>query len=334
MLEGLGREQLVHMLRLMMRIRHFEDRVFELLGRNVLTGASHVYAGSEAVAVGACSAVTGKDYITSTHRGHGHCIARGGDLKLMMAELCGKKTGYCRGRGGSMHIADVAAGNLGATGVVGGHIPVATGAAVACKIKGESRIVLCFFGDGASNNGSFHESLNLAGAWKLPVVYVCENNMYGMSVPWAKAAAIKDVAKRAEAYGFEGIVVDGQLPLEVRRAVLAAAEKARGGGGPTLVEAKTYRYRGHSRSDARKYRTKEEEEYWRGRCPILLFRKLLDEKGIFSQAESDRLNEEVVREVDEAEKFAMESPYPDRTELFEDVYANWIEGEKGLVRKS
>ncbi|MCX7806766.1 MAG: thiamine pyrophosphate-dependent dehydrogenase E1 component subunit alpha, partial [Planctomycetota bacterium] len=256
-------------------------------------------------------------------------------LKLMMAELCGKKTGYCRGRGGSMHIADVAAGNLGATGVVGGHIPVATGAAVACKLKGEGRAVLCFFGDGASNNGAFHESLNLAGAWKLPVVYVCENNMYGMSVPWAKAAAVKDVAKRAEAYGFEGMVVDGQLPLDVRRAVLVAMEKARNGGGPTLVEAKTYRYRGHSRSDARKYRTKEEEEYWRARCPILLFRKLLDGNGIFSQAESDRLNEEVVREIDEAEKFALqESPYPDPSELFEDVYVHWIEGEKGLVRRT
>jgi len=320
-------------LKKMMRIRAFEDKVFELLARDVLKGASHVYAGEEAVAVGACSAIGPDDYITSTHRGHGHCLARGGDLKLMLAELCGKATGYCRGRGGSMHIADVRAGNLGATGIVGGNIPVATGAALACKLKKKDQVVLCFFGDGASNNGTFHESLNMAGVWKLPIVYICENNLYGMSVSIKIACAIRDIAKRAASYDMPGVVVDGQMILEVKEAVEEAVARARRGEGPTLIECKTYRYRGHSRSDPRKYRTKEEEQFWHERDPINLFTELLKKDGLMTAAAIEAVQKEVDEEMARAEHFALEeSPYPDPSQLYEDVYFGWTKGKYGLEK--
>ena len=318
-------------LRRMMMIRAFEDKIFELLSRDVLKGASHVYAGEEAVAVAACAAIGPDDYITSTHRGHGHCIARGGELKYMLAELCGKATGYCKGKGGSMHIADVRAGNLGATGIVGGNIPVATGAGLACKLNGRGQVTLCFFGDGASNNGTFHESLNMAGVWKLPVVYICENNLYGMSVAVERACAVKDIAVRASSYDMPGVIVDGQRVLEVKTAVEEAVERARKGEGPTLIECKTYRYRGHSRSDPRKYRTKEEEQYWHDRDPIKLFSQDLIEQGIMAKEEIEALRKELDAEMAEAEDFALnQSPYPDPATLLEDVYAEWIEGRYGL----
>jgi len=326
-------KELIGYLKKMMEIRAFEDKVFELLSRDVLKGASHVYAGEEAVAVGACACIGPDDYITSTHRGHGHCIARGGDLKLMLAELCGKETGYCRGRGGSMHIADVRAGNLGATGIVGGNIPVATGAALACKMKKKGQVVLCFFGDGASNNGVFHESLNMAGVWKLPVIYICENNLYGMSVSVQRACAVKDIASRASAYDMPGVIVDGMKVLEVKKAVGEAVERARADEGPTLVECKTYRYRGHSRSDPRKYRTREEEQEWWEKCPIKQFSAYLIERGIITGEEFEALQKEVDEELAEAEEFALnQSPYPDPSTLYEDVYVGYIQGEKGLVK--
>lgn len=328
-----SKDEMAFLLKQMMHIRAFEDKVFELLGRDVLKGASHVYAGQEAVAVGAMAAITPKDYITSTHRGHGHCMARGGELKLMLAELCGKETGYCRGRGGSMHIADVNAGNLGATGIVAGNLPVATGAALACQMKDEGQVTLCFFGDGASNNGTFHESLNMAGVWNLPVVYICENNLYGMSVSVERACSVEDIATRSSSYGMDGVIVDGQRVLDVQATVAEAAEKARTGGGPTLVEAKTYRYRGHSRSDPRAYRTKEEEAYWRDRDPIKLFRELMLKEGVMSDEAMDAIEAEVDAEMAEAEKFTLEeSAYPDPSTLFEDVYAGWIQGKYGLER--
>jgi pyruvate dehydrogenase E1 component alpha subunit len=323
----------IGLLKRMMEIRAFEDKVFELLARNILQGASHVYAGQEAVAVGACSAITDRDYITSTHRGHGHCLALGADLKLMMAELCGKATGYCKGRGGSMHIADVSKRNLGATGIVGGNIPVGTGAGLACQLQKKDSVVLCFFGDGASNEGTFHESLNMAGKWRLPVVYICENNLYGMSVAFSRACAVTDVCGRARGYAMEGMKVDGQKVLEVREAVLEAAERARKGGGPTLIEAMTYRYRGHSRSDPRVYRTKEEEAYWHGRDPIKLFSADLLKEGIVTEESFAALQGEVDKALAAAEKFAVEeSPYPDPSEVMDDVYVGWVEGPKGLVR--
>jgi TPP-dependent pyruvate/acetoin dehydrogenase alpha subunit len=330
---GLAPEFKMGLLRRMMEIRAFEDKVFELLGRNILQGASHVYAGQEAVAVGACSAIEDRDYVTSTHRGHGHCIALGADLKLMMAELCGKATGYCKGRGGSMHIADVSNRNLGATGIVGGNLPVATGAGLACQMQKKDSAVLCFFGDGASNEGNFHESLNMAGKWKLPVVYICENNLYGMSVAFSRACAVDSICGRAAGYAMPGDVVDGQRVLEVRQAVLEAVARARKGDGPTLIEAKTYRYRGHSRSDPRVYRTKEEEAYWHGRDPIALFKDDLAKEGVLTEESFAALQAEVDQALAAAEKFAVEeSPYPDPSEVMDDVYSGWVETEKGLVR--
>jgi len=326
-----SKDELAYYLKQMMRIRAFEEKVFELLARNVLQGASHVYAGQEAVAVGACAAIGPDDLLTSTNRGHGHCVARGGELKYMLAELCGKATGYCRGRGGSMHIADVSVGNLGATGIVAGNIHVGTGAAIACKFNGRGQATLCFFGDGASNNGTFHESLNLAGAWKLPVVYCVENNLYGMSVPFKFACAVDNVADRAPGYDMPGVMVDGMRVLEVKRAVQKAVEHVRAGNGPYLVEAKTYRYRGHSRSDPCAYRTKEEEKYYHDRDPILQLSILVQNERIMTKPEVEAVQAEVDAEMVEAERFALEeSPYPDPSELTQDVYAEWREGPLGL----
>jgi 2-oxoisovalerate dehydrogenase E1 component len=341
---GLDKAKALDLLRQMWEVRMFEDRVYELLGRNVIKGASHLYAGQEAVAVGAISALDDEDLITSTHRGHGHCHARGASLagseeariehyKKMLAELCGRATGYCLGRGGSMHIADVQKGNLGATGIVGGNIPVATGAALAQQMMGSGRVVVCFFGDGASNTGNFHEALNLASRWCLPVVYVVENNLYGMSVPFCNTSAILDIAERACAYGIPGKVVDGMDVLSVRQAVGEAVERARQGQGATLIEAKTYRYYGHSRSDPRAYRTKEEEQAWHDRDPIETFARRLVESGVCAQEEIDALEAQVEGEIDEAQEFALNSPFPDPAELEAFVYAPFKWTEADYVRE-
>ncbi len=344
--EGLTKEGALDLLRQMWEIRKFENRVYEMLGRNVIKGASHLYAGQEAVAVGAVSVLREDDLITSTHRGHGHCHARGAALtkteeervehyNKMLAELCGRATGYCLGRGGSMHIADVEKGNLGATGIVGGNIPVATGAALAQQMLESERVVLCFFGDGASNTGNFHESLNLASRWCLPVVYIVENNLYGMSVPFCNTSALLDIADRSRAYGMEGAVVDGMDVIAVRRAVGEAVERARMGGGPTLIEAKTYRYYGHSRSDPRAYRTKEEEQDWHDRDAIETFARRLVESGICTQDEIDALEAKLEDQIDAAETFAMNSPFPDPSELEDLVYApfRWTEEDYARERR-
>src|SRR4030042_384148 len=256
----LSKERALDLLRQMWEIRLFEERVYDLLGKSQVKGASHLYAGEEAVAVGAVSVLRDDDWITSAHRGHGHCHARGASMakseperaehfNKMMAELCGRATGYCLGRGGSMQIADVQKGNLGATGIVGGNIPVATGAGLAQKMMKKDSVVLCFFGDGAANTGNFHESLNMAALWKLPVVYIVENNLYGMSVPLTKATAKLEIADRGCAYGIPGEVVAGMDLMAVRKAVATAAARGRKGQGPSLVECKTYRWSGPSRSD-------------------------------------------------------------------------------------
>ena len=281
--QGLTKEQLVGYLRQVMEIRALENNIANLLSKAVLKGASHLYAGEEAVAVGAVAALRDNDLITSTHRGHGHAHAHGDShaktpeakqehYDKMMAEVLGKSGGYCKGKGGSMHIADVEHGNLGATGIVGGNIPVAVGAGLAQKLMKTDRVVVCFFGDGASNTGNFHESLNMASLWNLPVIFVCENNLYAMSVPWNKATKLPDVASRACAYGIPGEVVDGMDVLAVRGAVAKAAERARRGEGPTLIEAKTYRWFGHSHSDPRAYRTRQEEAEWKERDPITVMK--------------------------------------------------------------
>ena len=343
---GLTKSQALDLLRQMWEIRLFEERVYDLLGRNIIKGASHLYAGQEAVAVGAVSVLRDDDLITSTHRGHGHCHARGAAIaqteeakqehyNKMMAELCGRETGYCLGRGGSMHIADVEKGNLGATGIVGGNIPVATGAGLAQTMQGTDRVVLCFFGDGASSTGNFHESLNLAGLWKLPVIYIVENNLYGMSVPIEKAAAKPDIADRACAYDMPGEVVNGMDLLAVRAAVNRAVERARRGEGPSLIECQTYRWYGHSRSDPRKYRTKEEEAEWKARDPIPSFAARLVEQGICTQDDIDALEEKVEDAIEQATQFALDSPFPAPEELENFVYApfRWTEEDYARERQ-
>jgi len=329
--KDLSREELLDILRRMWEIRLFEDKVYDLLGENIIKGASHLYAGEEAVAVGAVAALRDDDLITSTHRGHGHCHARGDSLaegpvakqehlNKMMAELCGRATGYCRGRGGSMHIADVQKGNLGATGIVGGNIPVATGAALSMKLQGEDRCVVCFFGDGASNTGNFHESLNMASAWTLPVVYVVENNLYGMSVPFEKVSATPDIAARATAYDMPGVVVDGMDPIAVYEAVSAALARARRGEGPTLIECKTYRWLGHWTGDPQTYRTREEVEEWKKKDPIAHWRKRLVEEGLYTDAELDAMDKAAADAVEAAAEFALNSPGPDPAHVLDDVF--------------
>jgi len=329
---GLTKAKALDMLQQMWEIRMFEDTVYDLLGKNLIRGASHLYAGQEAVAVGAMSTLREDDLITSTHRGHGHCHARGAVLHTtdeerqehynkMMAELCGRSTGYCKGRGGSMHIADVEHGNLGATGIVGGNLPVATGAGLAQKMQGTERVVLCFFGDGASNTGNFHESLNLASLWQLPVVYIIENNLYGMSVPLSCSTCTPEIATRGSAYNIPYNIVDGMDVLTVRKAVADAIEHTRSGNGPFLLECQTYRWYGHSRSDPRAYRTKEEEAAWKERDPIPNFAAQLVAEGVATQAEIDAIEAKVKGEIQVATDFALNSPMPPVEELELYVYA-------------
>jgi len=325
-------EELIGYLRKMLEIRYFEEKVMDLLSRDIVKGASHMYAGEEAVAVGACSAIREDDYITSTHRGHGHCIAKGGDPKLMLAELCGKATGYCKGRGGSMHIADVRAGNLGATGIVGSNIPVATGAGLSVRLRNTDQVVLCFFGDGAANTGAFHESLNMAAIWKLPVVYICENNLYGMSVSVKRAFPFEDISERAKGYSIPGVIANGMDVLDVREVVGKAVARARNGDGPTLVECKTYRYYGHSRSDPRIYRTREEEKAWRARDTIRNFAQKLMDEGVLTPEGLNDLEDQVTKEIEEAEEFALSSTYPSVESLYDDVYTEiWTDSKTSIT---
>lgn len=310
------------MYRDMWRIRQFERKVDQFISRGDITGTTHLYIGEEATAVGAINALKDEDYISSTHRGHGHAIAKGSDIKEMMAELFGKRTGACKGKGGSLHIIDTSTNNLGANGIVGGGIPIAVGAALALKMQNRDEVVLNFFGDGAMNQGAFHEAANLAAAWNLPVVFLCENNQYGMSTSIEKAFKIKDLAKRGEAYGIPGVRVDGNKALEVYDTVLEAAKKARNGGGPSLIVSETYRWKGHSKSDAKVYRTKEEEEEWKQRDPIADFEQILIEQNLLDEDKIKEIKNEVDAEVKEAVEFAKESPYPDKDEIFDDVYVD------------
>jgi pyruvate dehydrogenase E1 component alpha subunit len=282
--------------------------------------------GEEAVAVGAMANLRDDDVITSTHRGHGHFIAKGGSLKEMWAELYGKRTGVCKGKGGSMHIADLRKGELGANGIVGGGIPHAVGAGLAFKLSKSDRVAVAFFGDGASNQQNFHEGLNLASIWRLPVVFICENNLYQISLPYSKQQAIRSVAERGSAYGVPGVEVDGQDVLAVYEVVKEAVERARKGEGPTLIEAKTYRYMGHFEGDPQVYRKKEEVEWWRkNKDPIELFKKKLLDMGI-SEEELRAIDAKVEEEVKDAVKFAEESPYPESKELYEDVFSTPTKG--------
>ncbi len=318
--DRLSREALADCLRKMHLIRRFEEAAEDSYIKGKSYGTMHLSIGQEASAVGVCSALSVRDYITSTHRGHGHCIAKGGDVKLMFAEFLGRETGYCRGRGGSMHIADPSMGNLGANGIVGGGLPIAVGAAFSAKRLKTGAVAVSFFGDGANNEGAFHESLNLASVWKLPVVFVCENNLYGMSVSTERSTAVKDVAARAAGYGMPGVIVDGNDFAAVAQATFEATERARAGDGPTLIECKTYRTRGHSRSDRNRYRTKEEIEAWRARDPILRFEAELVDLGLFDRVELEAIAAKAEREVADGVAFAEASPTPDVASLADNVY--------------
>ena len=317
--DRLSRDQLGEALLKMHRIRRFEEAAEDSYIKGKSYGTMHLSIGQEATAVGICAALSDRDYITSTHRGHGHCIAKGADVKRMFAEFLGRETGYCHGRGGSMHIADPSKGNLGANGIVGGGLPIAVGAALSAKKLRTGAVAVSFFGDGANNEGAFHESLNFASVWKLPVVFVCENNLYGMSVSTARSTAVKDVAERASAYAMPGVIVDGNNFAEVAEASFEAVNRARRGEGPTLIESKTYRTRGHSRSDRNRYRTKEEIEAWKARDPIHLFEDELETLGLVSRAEIQVIRAAADAEIKEGVAFAEASVLPSAAELLRDV---------------
>jgi acetoin:2,6-dichlorophenolindophenol oxidoreductase subunit alpha len=305
----------------MWRIRRFEEAVDDLFARGLMHGTMHLSIGQEASATGTCFALRDDDAITSTHRGHGHCIAKGADLERMMAELLAKETGYCRGRGGSMHIADAATGNLGANGIVAGGIPIAAGAGLAYQLQGIDRVVVSFFGDGATNEGAFHEGVNLASIWKLPVVFVCENNKYGMSFSTEKSMAVESVAERATAYGIPGVTVDGNDVEAVHEAVTAAADRARNGDGPTLVEALTYRWKGHSKSDKNLYRTREEIAEWRDKDPIGRFESLVVDRGVLDAAAVEEVRNSATNDIRDAARRANAAPDADPADLLDAVYA-------------
>jgi acetoin:2,6-dichlorophenolindophenol oxidoreductase subunit alpha len=313
--------QLKEALRRMHLIRKFEEMAEEAYMRGLTHGTMHLSIGQEASAVGSTMALRLTDYITSTHRGHGHCIGKGAEPKLMFAEFFGKEEGYCRGRGGSMHIADVASGNLGANGIVGGGLPIAVGAALAIKQQKRDDVAICFFGDGASNEGAFHESLNMAAIWKLPVIFVCENNKYGMSVSTERSMAVPNVADRAAAYAMPGVIVDGNMLPDVAEAVLTAIARARSGQGPTLIECKTYRTRGHSRSDRNRYRTKEEIDEWKARDPIPLFEAELLSYKIATEAELNDIRDAAFAEVESGLEYAQKGTDPDVRDVTRDVYS-------------
>lgn len=316
----LDKDKAVEMLEKMLLTRRFEEKVSYFFAMAMIHGTTHLYIGEEAVATGVCSALEKEDQIVSTHRGHGHCISKGIDLNRMMAELLGKETGYCKGKGGSMHIADLDAGNLGANGVVGGGQPLAVGAGLTTKMKGLDRIVVCFFGDGASNEGSFHEALNLASVWKLPILFVCEDNKYGMSVPKSASMNIDDIAVRAASYGMESVRVDGMNVVDVYETTKKLRDRVKT-DGPILMVADTYRYMGHSKSDANVYRTKEEIDSWKEKDAIQAFEKYLEQNDILTREEIDEIEKRTRQTIEDAVKFAEESPYPSIEDISNDVYA-------------
>ena len=294
----------------MLRIRRFEEKVRELFLNNRLPGFVHTYIGEEAVAVGVCSALNNDDYITSTHRGHGHCIAKGLDFDRMYAELMGKATGYCGGKGGSMHIADFNIGVMGANGIVGAGLPIATGLGVACQMENKRQVAVCFFGDGALAQGVFHESLNIASLWSLPVIYVCENNQFGEWTHWSKQHAVDDPSTRASAYRMPGDLVDGMKVLDVYEASCRAVERARTGKGPSLLVCNTYRYDGHAAGDRRGEQAEDEYKEWLKKDPIETFSKSLKDEGLLTQAELEEKNHALLQEIETAIKFAEASAYP------------------------
>jgi len=335
-IENYSKEKLLDFYRQMVLVREFELRAINERRAGLIPGFIHSCVGQEATAVGACAALASTDVITSTHRGHGHLVAKGGEPKYMMAELAARTTGYCGGKGGSLHINDFNLGILGANGIVAGGIPIAVGAALAFRQQaptqpstargGGSRVALAFFGDGATNEGAFHEALNLAGLWRLPVIFFCENNLYGEGTPQARQAPVADLAIRASIYAMPGVTVDGNDVLAVYEATQAAVERARGGGGPTLIEGKTYRQRGHYEGDPMIYRSKAEMDEWRRRDPVVAFRSRLLAEASVPETEIVAIEKAVQSALDEAVAFAAASPKPAPETALEGVYGETCGG--------
>ena len=321
----LTEEQLLNINKVMNRIRAFELRAMKLYEEGLVTGSIHLYIGEEAIAATVCELLDDRDYITSTHRGDGHCIAKGMRTDRMMAELYGRKTGYSKGKGGSMHISDLSLGNLGANGIVGGGMSIACGAGMSLGIlKKNGGLVVCFFGEGAANEGVTHEVMNLASVWKLPVIFLCENNLYQVFTSAAESLSVEDVSVRAAGYGMPGITVDGNNVFELEKALAPAIARAREGNGPSLIEAKTYRWDGHCPGDGYflgGYRSVEEVEEWKKRCPIKYLEDYLIERGITTEEALAEMKKQIEAEIDSAQEFAENSPWPDESELFEDVFS-------------
>lgn len=315
------REQALGIYRMMHLIRKFEERVAECFAGGEIPGFIHLSVGQEATPAAVCALLREDDLAAATHRGHGQCLAKGAEPRRVMAELFGRAAGYCRGKGGSMHLCHLPRGILGTNGVVGANLPIAVGAALAAQVRGSGQVTVCFFGDGAANTGAAHEALNLASLWDLPVVFVCENNLYAEFTPQAVHTKATAIAERAAAYQMPGVRVDGNDAPAVFAAAAAAIDRARHGAGPTLIEALTYRYRGHHEGDPMAYRTREEVEAWRQKDPIPRFRSWLLGKGYLSEADDERLVAEVQAEVDAATEFARQSPWPAPEAALEDVYA-------------
>ena len=320
----ISKDKLLWIYERMQLIRTFENRVKVEFGKGKIPGFVHLYAGEEAVAVGICAHLTDADYMTSTHRGHGHCVAKGVDPRGMMAELFGKATGTCKGKGGSMHIADMDKGMLGANGIVGGGPPLACGSGLTAKLNKTDQVTICFFGDGASEQGTLHESLNLAAIWKLPIVFVAENNGYAESTPSQYHCSVENIADRAAGYNMPGVTIDGNDIFAVYEAAGQAVARARAGQGPTLLECKTYRFNGHFEGDAQTYKiAADQEKFQKDRDPIKLFRETVLQRGLVTEAELQAIDERVAEQINAAVKFAEESPFPDVQETFTDVYVNY-----------
>ena len=319
-LKNENKEQMLSLFRVMFRIREFEETAAKLFLDGKLVGFLHLYSGEEAIAAGVCACLRDDDCVTSTHRGHGHCIAKGADVNRMMAELYGKADGYSKGKGGSMHIADISKGIIGANGIVGAGMPIAVGAAFSLRYRKINGVAVSFFGDGASNRGTFHEAMNMASVWNLPLVFVCENNNFGMSTPMKEHMKAKKISQRSAAYDIPGVTVDGNDVVAVYEAAGEAIANARKGNGPTLLECMTWRHHGHFVGDPAPYKNQDDQKYWLANDPIPRFAKRLLEEGICSQQEVDELNAQAQAAVDAAIKFAQESPEPEPEELFADLY--------------
>ncbi len=319
--KDLSSDELINLYKKMLLIREFEQRITKDVGR-IKSPLVHTYTGEEAIAVGACAAINEDDYITSTHRGHGHFIAKGGNINSLMAEIYGKEGGICKGRGGSMHVADFSKYMLGANGIVGAGPPLALGVALASKMRNEDKVVLTFFGDGAANQGMLHESMNLAAIWKLPIIFVLENNMYGWSTPVHYATPIKDLSLRAQGYGMKGLTIDVNDVIEVYKTIKEAVDFARNGGGPTLIECKTYRWGGQMTMDADKYRSTEEKEEWKKKCPIEAYKIKLIKSELIDKAFIQKIEEDTLEQIELSVKITKKSPKPDTNTVLDDIYKN------------